>query len=130
MSSHHEATQISKGPTAGSTDLYAFVSPDDPSTVTGMRSSSGPLRAEVVLAPGGQAYVVSSTCPRSPAARRTSFGASPGRGRSVEPVGPRAGSRGLASRQPTRSANDNGGTSGGYRGAHHASLGASGNSSS
>jgi hypothetical protein len=34
MSSHREAPQISKDPTADSTDLYAFVSPDKPSTVT------------------------------------------------------------------------------------------------
>ncbi|MBV9485398.1 MAG: DUF4331 domain-containing protein [Frankiaceae bacterium] len=34
MSSHREAPQISKDPTADSSDLYAFVSPDDPSTVT------------------------------------------------------------------------------------------------
>ncbi len=34
MSSHREAPQISKDPTADSTDLYAFVSPDRPHTVT------------------------------------------------------------------------------------------------
>ena len=34
MSSHREAPQISKDPVADSTDLYAFVSPDKPSTVT------------------------------------------------------------------------------------------------
>ncbi|MBV9659909.1 MAG: DUF4331 domain-containing protein [Acidimicrobiales bacterium] len=34
MSSHREAPEISKDPVADSTDLYAFVSPDDPSTVT------------------------------------------------------------------------------------------------
>jgi hypothetical protein len=34
MSSHREAPEISKDPAADSTDLYAFVSPDDPSTVT------------------------------------------------------------------------------------------------
>ncbi len=34
MSSHREAPQISKDPVADSTDLYAFVSPDAPSTVT------------------------------------------------------------------------------------------------
>jgi Domain of unknown function (DUF4331) len=34
MSSHREAPQISKDPTADSTDLYAFVSPDKPDTVT------------------------------------------------------------------------------------------------
>src|ERR1700733_14021886 len=34
MSSHREAPEISKDPVAGSTDVYAFVSPDDPSTVT------------------------------------------------------------------------------------------------
>ena len=34
MSSHREAPSISKDPVADSTDLYAFVSPDDPSTVT------------------------------------------------------------------------------------------------
>jgi hypothetical protein len=34
MSSHREAPQISKDPTADSTDVYAFVSPDDPSKVT------------------------------------------------------------------------------------------------
>src|SRR5581483_3872462 len=34
MSSHREAPQISKDPAADSADLYAFVSPDAPSTVT------------------------------------------------------------------------------------------------
>jgi hypothetical protein len=34
MSSHREAPQISKDPTADSSDLYAFVSPDQPDTVT------------------------------------------------------------------------------------------------
>ena len=33
-SSHREAPLISRDPTADNTDLYAFVSPDDPSTVT------------------------------------------------------------------------------------------------
>ena len=34
MSSHREAPEIAKDPVADSTDLYAFVSPDDPGTVT------------------------------------------------------------------------------------------------
>ncbi len=34
MSSHREAPSISKDPVADSTDLYAFVSPDNPGTVT------------------------------------------------------------------------------------------------
>lgn len=34
MSSHGEAPEISKDPVADSTDLYAFVSPDNPDTVT------------------------------------------------------------------------------------------------
>jgi uncharacterized protein DUF4331 len=34
MSSHREAPEISKDPVADSTDLYAFVSPDRPGTVT------------------------------------------------------------------------------------------------
>jgi uncharacterized protein DUF4331 len=34
MSSHREAPAISKDPVADSTDLYAFVSPDDPGSVT------------------------------------------------------------------------------------------------
>jgi hypothetical protein len=34
MSSHREAPEISQDPVADSTDLYAFVSPDDSSTVT------------------------------------------------------------------------------------------------
>jgi len=34
MSSHREAPEISKDPVADSTDLYAFVSPDDPGTIT------------------------------------------------------------------------------------------------
>jgi hypothetical protein len=34
MSSHREAPQISKDPTADSTDVYAFVSPDKATTVT------------------------------------------------------------------------------------------------
>src|SRR5919107_2568436 len=34
MSSHREAPEISKDPVADSSDLYAFVSPDHPDTVT------------------------------------------------------------------------------------------------
>jgi hypothetical protein len=34
MSSHREAPEISRDPVADNTDLYAFVSPDNPSTVT------------------------------------------------------------------------------------------------
>jgi hypothetical protein len=34
MSSHREAPEISKDPTADNTDVYAFVSPDKPNTVT------------------------------------------------------------------------------------------------
>jgi hypothetical protein len=34
LSSHREAPQISKDPTADSTDVYAFISPDRPDTVT------------------------------------------------------------------------------------------------
>ncbi len=34
MSSHREAPSIAKDPVADNTDVYAFVSPDDPSTVT------------------------------------------------------------------------------------------------
>ena len=34
MSSHREAPEISKDPVADSTDLYAFISPDAPGTVT------------------------------------------------------------------------------------------------
>ena len=34
MSSHREAPEISKDPVADSTDLYAFISPDNPKTVT------------------------------------------------------------------------------------------------
>ncbi len=34
MSSHREAPGIAKDPVADNTDLYAFVSPDDPNTVT------------------------------------------------------------------------------------------------
>ena len=34
MSSHREAPEISKDPVADNTDVYAFVSPDRPNTVT------------------------------------------------------------------------------------------------
>src|SRR5438034_9802923 len=34
MSSHREAPEISKAPVADNTDVYAFVSPDRPDTVT------------------------------------------------------------------------------------------------
>ena len=34
MSSHREAPEISKDPVADSADLYAFVSPDRPGSVT------------------------------------------------------------------------------------------------
>src|SRR6516225_10369387 len=34
MSSHREAPEISRDPVADSTDVYAFVSPDNPGTVT------------------------------------------------------------------------------------------------
>ena len=44
MSSHREAPEISKDPVADSTDLYAFVSPDQPDTVT-LISNYIPLEA-------------------------------------------------------------------------------------
>src|SRR5580704_17892719 len=44
MSSHREAPQISKDPNADSTDVYAFVSPDVPGTVT-MIANYIPLEA-------------------------------------------------------------------------------------
>jgi hypothetical protein len=44
MSSHREAPEIAKDPVADSTDLYAFVSPDDPGTVT-MIANYIPLEA-------------------------------------------------------------------------------------
>ncbi len=44
MSSHREAPGISKDPVADNTDTYAFVSPDDPSTVT-IISNYVPLEA-------------------------------------------------------------------------------------
>src|ERR1700694_5519711 len=44
MSSHREAPAISKDPVADSTDLYAFVSPDQPNTVT-LISNYIPLEA-------------------------------------------------------------------------------------
>jgi uncharacterized protein DUF4331 len=44
MSSHREAPSISKDPVADNTDTYAFVSPDDPSTVT-IISNYVPLEA-------------------------------------------------------------------------------------
>src|ERR1700734_4438711 len=34
MSAHREGPAINKGPVADNTDTYAFVSPDDPTTVT------------------------------------------------------------------------------------------------
>ena len=34
MSSHREAPEISQDPVADNTDVYAFLSPDNPSTVT------------------------------------------------------------------------------------------------
>jgi hypothetical protein len=44
MSSHREAPAIAKDPVADSTDLYAFVSPDSPNTVT-LISNYVPLQA-------------------------------------------------------------------------------------
>jgi hypothetical protein len=40
MSSHREAPEISKDPVADNTDVYAFVSPDKPDTVTLIATSS------------------------------------------------------------------------------------------
>src|SRR6202022_1715264 len=48
MSSHREAPEISKDPVADNTDVYAFVSPDRPDTVT-LISNYVPLQAP----PGG-----------------------------------------------------------------------------
>jgi hypothetical protein len=47
MSSHREAPEVSQDPVVDSTDLYAFISPDDPGTVT-MIANYIPLEA-----PGG-----------------------------------------------------------------------------
>src|SRR3978361_558292 len=44
MSSHREAPEISKDPVADNADTYAFVSPDDPGTVT-IISNYLPLQA-------------------------------------------------------------------------------------
>ncbi|GAC1437034.1 MAG: DUF4331 domain-containing protein [Chloroflexota bacterium] len=44
MSSHREAPEIAKDPVADSTDLYAFVSPDQPDTVT-LISNYVPMQA-------------------------------------------------------------------------------------
>src|SRR5262244_3543712 len=44
MSSHREAPEISKDPVADNTDVYAFVSPDRPDTVT-MIANYIPLEA-------------------------------------------------------------------------------------
>src|SRR5215472_5399294 len=46
MSSHREAPEISMDPVADSTDLYAFVSPDRPSTVT-LIANDGDGKADV-----------------------------------------------------------------------------------
>ncbi len=51
MSSHREAPEISKDPVADSTDLYAFVSPDRPDTVT-LIANYIPLQ----LPPGGPTF--------------------------------------------------------------------------
>src|SRR6202051_512322 len=48
MSSHREAPEISKDPVADNADTYAFVSPDNPSTVT-IITNYVPLQAP----PGG-----------------------------------------------------------------------------
>src|SRR5438067_12791669 len=48
MSSHREAPSISQDPVADNADVYAFVSPDDPSTVT-ILSNFVPLQGP----PGG-----------------------------------------------------------------------------
>ena len=57
MSSHREAPEISMDPVADSTDLYAFVSPDRPSTVT-LIANYIPLQAP---AGGPNFYPVSYT---------------------------------------------------------------------
>jgi hypothetical protein len=70
MSSHREAPEISKDPVADSTDTYAFVSPDEPDTVTLIanfiplqKPDSGPnffefgddVRYEIHISHGGKA---------------------------------------------------------------------------
>ena len=52
MSSHREAPEISKDPVADNTDVYAFVSPDSPKTVTIIANfvpAAGPARRTELL---------------------------------------------------------------------------------
>ena len=49
MSSHREAPEIAGDPLADSTDLYAFVSPDKPGTVT-LIANYVPLHSPAVRA--------------------------------------------------------------------------------
>ncbi|MFC5177241.1 DUF4331 family protein [Nocardioides taihuensis] len=52
MSSHREAPEISKDPVADGTDTYAFVSPDEPDTVTLIANDIPRRRMRTTVGPG------------------------------------------------------------------------------
>ena len=60
MSSHREAPEISKDPVADSADLYAFVSPDRPGSVTIIANYvplQGPDGAPISMSSGTTCYI-------------------------------------------------------------------------
>ena len=67
MSSHREAPEIAKDPVADSTDVYAFVSPDHPDTVTlianyvPLQLPAGPIVVHVRDVRSGDIEVFSGT---------------------------------------------------------------------
>ncbi len=73
MSSHREAPAISKDPVADNTDTYAFVSPDDPGTVTVISNTCRSRRrsGDRTSSSSAMTFVTTSTSIRPAMASRT-----------------------------------------------------------
>ena len=87
MSSHREAPEIAKDPVADSTDVYAFVSPDKPGTVT-LIANYIPLQSPAAARTSTSSATMSSTRSTSTTtatARRTSPSSSGSAPRSATP---------------------------------------------
>ena len=61
MSSHREAPEISKDPVADNTDIYAFVSPDEPDTVTHHHATTSRSRTRPAVRTSSSSETTSST---------------------------------------------------------------------
>src|SRR5689334_10931854 len=97
MSSHREAPEIAKDPVADSTDVYAFVSPDQPGTVT-LIANYIPLQG-----PAGGRTSTSSATTCSTRSTSTTTGTAGPTSRFSSGSAPRSATRRPSSTTPARS---------------------------